>query len=163
MKRYVVKKMEKHADGGNGSGIFIKIYDEKTPPFDFIDTEENIRSKILGKYGPGRYQLITIDKAKGEEGTVNFRGEIGYKETEWKTWTKKERVKYIHERHYGKREKSIVIGVLMLIAAVAIAGIYVAVRVEFNPLLLIGMIIVLILEVVFGTFFYDLFEFENQV
>ena len=162
MKTYIIKKRILR-EKDKGKGPFVKIFDGKQPPFDFIDTEDNLKSKILGRYGPGRYQLIIYDTKAAEKSIVQFVGDVKYEDFEWKTWTRKERANFVKERHYGYREKVIVWAIIWFVFVISLSILYMAVRVDYNPALAIAMIIILFFEIFVGVFFYDLFMHQGPI
>jgi polyferredoxin len=77
-------------------------------------------------------------------------------------WTKGERKKHIRERAHPPKEKAIVLGVLFLIIALFLAGIYFSLVYMLNPAIPIILIIILFVIILFSTFFVDFIFYESQ-
>lgn len=79
-----------------------------------------------------------------------------------KGWTREERKKFLRERVHSPREKVIVLGVLFLIVALFLAGIYYSLAYKLDPTIPILLIIGLVIVIAFSTFFVDFIFYESQ-
>lgn len=78
-----------------------------------------------------------------------------------KGWTKEERKRHIRERTHPPKEKAIVLGVLILIVSIFLAGIYLSLQYRVNPAIPIFLVIGLFIVIVFSTFFVDYIFYES--
>jgi cobalamin biosynthesis protein CobD/CbiB len=78
------------------------------------------------------------------------------------TLTKEERKKHIRERTHEHKEKAIVLGLLLIIVTVFLAGIYYSLAYRLSPVIPIVLIIGLFVVIVFATFFVDFVFYESQ-
>ena len=79
-----------------------------------------------------------------------------------KSWTKEERKKHLRSRTHSNKEKTIVLGTVIIIIILFLGAIYysVAYRLEFwIPIVLLVMLIIVILG---STFFIDFIFYESQ-
>ena len=78
-----------------------------------------------------------------------------------KGWTKEERKRHTRERVHPPKEKAIVLGVLILIVSIFLAGIYRSLQHRVNPAIPIFLVIGLFIVIVFSTFFVDYIFYES--
>jgi polyferredoxin len=79
-----------------------------------------------------------------------------------KSWTKEERKRHLRERVHPPREKAMVLGVLFLIVALFLAGIYYSLAYRLEAWIPIILIIGLFAVIIFSTFFVDFIFYESQ-
>ena len=76
--------------------------------------------------------------------------------------TKEERKRHIRERAHPPKEKAIVLGILFLIVALFLVGIYYSLAYRTEPTIPVLLIIGLLVVVVLSTFFVDFIFYESQ-
>ena len=166
-KRYIIQKREiseRHGKRPQLMGPYRTLYSDIHPPFDLGDREK-IEANLLRQYGEGRYQVKSVGKDEGEKKStikVHFSGDVERYKPRSKTWTKDERVAYVHAFKSTNKEKRFVYAAFLVIGIISMWLFMFTMEQGMDPIITVMVIVLIIIVLAAAIVFIDMMHYGTE-